>query len=106
MNDETFLAAEVVKLVGAMGLGLLTIVNAGGLALAIAHGIAPGIATLFLAGLAAAFAAILLSYLLAQMVTAGATHIMRSSSIIPLQLAPALTSAVLFFWAAFLTIHN
>lgn len=102
MDDEEFHAALVVKDVGILGLALLVLLNAGGLALMVATDGSHTAAAGFVGGLFFGLLAILISYLLAQSAAAGAPAFERLSPrlVLWLQLTPAVASAAVFLRCA------
>lgn len=105
MTDMEILAADAVRIVGALGLGCLVILNGGGLAVALSiHSAAAGA---FLWGTMAALCGILVSYLLGCLLVsyrdpAGFSGV----TIITLQLLAPAVSAFLFFAGAMSAIQS
>jgi hypothetical protein len=102
VSDQQYLAAQVVMFLGIAALTLLVLLNAGGLALAIAVEASRITGIWFLFGTAFALAAILAAYLLGQAAAADedAFGVLSPSTILWVQLAPALGSALIFMLGA------
>lgn len=108
MNDQQYLAAQVVMFLGIVALALLVLLNAGGLALMIAIGGSLKAGVGFLVGVALALLAILAAYLLGQAAAADepAFGVLSPETILWAQLTPAVASAVIFVLGAIRALHS